>query len=80
MDICANIVETHTRYDVTSCFRSAFIEVQRTAENAASDGFVCVCIKYNACISIMHCIIKPNAMSKGKDVLKFLERRISATC
>ena len=26
-------------YDVTSYFQSAFIEVRKTAENAASDGF-----------------------------------------
>ena len=26
-------------YDVTRYFRSSFIEVERTAENAASDGF-----------------------------------------
>ena len=33
-------------YDVTRCFRSAFIEVRKTAGNVASDGFVCT--KYNA--------------------------------
>ena len=32
--------------DVSSCFRSAFIEVRKTADIAASDGFVC--IKSNA--------------------------------
>ena len=32
--------------DITSYFQSAFIEVRKTAENVASDGFVCV--KYNA--------------------------------
>ena len=36
----------HTsRNDVTSCFRSTFIEIRKTVENAASHGFVCV--KYN---------------------------------
>ena len=35
------------RYDVSgSCFRSAFVEVRKTAENAASVRFVC--IKSNA--------------------------------
>ena len=36
MDI---VVYSHTGYDVISYFRSAFTEVQKTAENADSDGF-----------------------------------------
>ena len=34
-------------YFVTSCLQSVFIEVRKSAENAASDGFVCI-IKSNA--------------------------------
>ena len=30
---------SHAGYDFTSYFRSTFIEVRKTAENAASDGF-----------------------------------------
>ena len=41
-----NLPHKLARYDATSCFRSAFIEVRKTAENAASDDFVC--IKANA--------------------------------
>ena len=35
----ANLIYSRTEYDVTSYFRSAFMEVRETAENAASDGF-----------------------------------------
>ena len=38
-DIQADLVYSHNGYDVTSYFRSAFIEVRKTVENAASDGF-----------------------------------------
>ena len=38
MDIRADLVYGFTGYDVTSYFRSAFTEVQKAAENAASDG------------------------------------------
>ena len=38
-DIRADIVYSHTGYDVTRNFRSAFIEVRKTAQNAAFDGF-----------------------------------------
>ena len=41
--------------DVTSCFQSAFIEVRKTAGNAASDGFGCV--TYNNAVCIMQCQI-----------------------
>ena len=41
-DIHADVVLSHLEYDVTSCFRSAFIEVRKTTENAAPDGFVCI--------------------------------------
>ena len=34
-----HLVNGHTEYDITSNFRSAFIEVRKPAENAASDGF-----------------------------------------
>ena len=34
-----HIAYSHTEHDVTSYFRSVFIEVRKTAENAASDGF-----------------------------------------
>ena len=46
IDIHADIVFSHAGFDITSCFRSAFVEVRKTAENAASDCFVC--IKSNA--------------------------------
>ena len=39
MDIHAYIGYSHTGYNITSDFRSAFIEVREKAENAASDGF-----------------------------------------
>ena len=32
-------IYSHVRYDVTNYFRSPFIEVRKTADNAASDGF-----------------------------------------
>ena len=32
------MVYSHTGYDAASYFRSAFIEVRKTTENAASDG------------------------------------------
>ena len=35
-----NLSHKTTGYDVTSCFRSAFIEVRKIAKNASSDGFV----------------------------------------
>ena len=38
-DIRPDLVHGHTGYDVTSYFRSAFIEVRKAVENAASDGF-----------------------------------------
>ena len=38
MDIQADIVFSHTGYDFTSYFRSTFIEVRKSARNAASDG------------------------------------------
>ena len=38
-DIRADPICSHTGYDATSYFRSAFIEVRNTAENAACDGF-----------------------------------------
>ena len=41
--------------DVTSCFRSAFIEFRKMAEHAASDGFV---------------YIKSNAMSKASSIYR----------
>ena len=41
-----NLPHKLARHDVTSCFWSAFIEVHKTAENVASNGFVC--IKSNA--------------------------------
>ena len=48
--------------DVTSCFRSAFIEVRKTAENAASDGF----LKLSTALSTMQCCINiSNAVSKA---------------
>ena len=34
----AGIVYSQTGYDITIYFQSAFIEVRKTAENAASDG------------------------------------------
>ena len=37
--IHADLIYSHAGYDVTSYFRSAFIEVRKTVENAASDGF-----------------------------------------
>ena len=37
MDIHAYLV--HTEYDVTSYFRSALMEVEKTSENADSDSF-----------------------------------------
>ena len=37
--IHADIVYSHTGQGVTSYFRLAFIDVLKTAENAASDGF-----------------------------------------
>ena len=36
---CQPTVYNHTGYDITSYFRSAFIEVGKPAENAASDDF-----------------------------------------
>ena len=39
MDIHADRIYGHIGYDVTSYFRSAFVKVRKTAENAASDGF-----------------------------------------
>ena len=39
MDIHADSIYRRTGYGVTSYFRSAFIEVIKAAENAASDGF-----------------------------------------
>ena len=39
MVIRADLGNGHTAYDVTDYFRSAFIEVRKTAENAATDGF-----------------------------------------
>ena len=41
-----NLPHNHAEYNITSSFWSAFIELRKTAENAASDGFVC--IKSNA--------------------------------
>ena len=38
-DIHADMVLSHTEYDVTSYFRSTVIEIRKKAENAASDGF-----------------------------------------
>ena len=38
MAIRADLVYSNAGYDITSCFRSAFVEVRKTAENAASDG------------------------------------------
>ena len=38
-NMCADLVYGHTGYDVTSYFLSAFTEVRKTAEIAASDGF-----------------------------------------
>ena len=38
-DIHAFLVYRHTGYDVTSYFRSAFIEVRKTADNPTFDGF-----------------------------------------
>ena len=38
-DIHADVIYCHTVYDVTGYFWSAFMEVWKTAENAASDGF-----------------------------------------
>ena len=39
-DIHADLVYSRTGYDVTRYFRSAFVEVRKTAENVASGGFV----------------------------------------
>ena len=41
-DIHADLICSHSGYDVISCFRSAFIEVENTAENAASDCLVSI--------------------------------------
>ena len=38
-DIHADILNSHTGYEVISYFRSAFVEVRKKAENATSDGF-----------------------------------------
>ena len=38
MAIRADLVDSNAGYDITSCFRSAFVEVRKTPENAASDG------------------------------------------
>ena len=38
-DIQTEVLYSHTRYDVTSCFRSAFIEVRKMLENVATGGF-----------------------------------------
>ena len=37
--IHTDMLYSHTGYDVTSYFRSPFIEVRKTTENVASDGF-----------------------------------------
>ena len=50
----------HVGNDVTNCFRSAFIEVRKTAENAASNDFV---------------RIKSNAVSKASSNLSIEEYR-----
>ena len=48
--------------NVTIYFRSAFIEVLKTSENAASDGFVCV--QYN---TVLHyAVAKASAISRAK--------------
>ena len=39
MDIHADLVNGHVRYDVINYFRSAFLKVVKMAENTASDGF-----------------------------------------
>ena len=36
MDVHVDLIYNHTGYDVTSYFRSTFIEVRKMAENAAS--------------------------------------------
>ena len=42
MNLYTGLVYNHTGYDVTDYFRSAVIEVKKTVENAASDGFALV--------------------------------------
>ena len=39
MDIHDDQCYSHTGYDIISCFRSPFIEVRKTTENASSDSF-----------------------------------------
>ena len=40
MDIHDDLIYSHTRCDVISYLRSPFIEVENTAENATTNGFV----------------------------------------
>ena len=42
-DTHADLVYSHTGYYIISYFRSAFIEVRKTTENAASDSFGFFC-------------------------------------
>ena len=51
--IKADRLHKYVAYDVTICFRLAFIEVLKAAENAASDGFVRV--KYIMQCCLMQC-------------------------
>ena len=52
VDIHADTLYSHTGYDVTTCFWSAFIAVQKTAKMPHLFAF-----------SIMQCSIKPNVVS-----------------
>ena len=42
MNLPTRRVYDHAGYDVTDCFRLAVIEIQKTVENAAYDGFAAV--------------------------------------
>ena len=44
MNLHTRRVYGHTGYDVTDYFRLAVIEVPKTVENAAPDGFAAVCL------------------------------------
>ena len=71
--IRVDIVDGHTGYDFTSYFRSAFTEVRKTAENAASDGFgqtfsgAVFCLSHQL-VPILFSIHIPTAKSRSRPI------------
>ena len=71
MGIQANLAFTYTGYDAISYFRSAFIDVRKTEENFASDGFGSNFIGAAFCLLVVSLLQNLQNLRNSRDCAKY---------